>query len=182
MVANEIAATRANAVSAAEHFAIEQFLFLEAELLDGRNIAAWIELMADDLRYVMPIRRNVGPRERKVEWTSPDELAYFDESKENLKLRLRKLQSGAAWAEEPPSHTRHLITNVRASAAGQGEYLVRSNFLAYRNRSERQTDYLIGERHDRLRCVDTDAGFQIVSRRILLDQTTFLANNLSFFL
>lgn len=123
-----------------------------------------------------------GAARAKTEWTSPDELAYFDESKENLKLRLRKLQSGAAWAEEPPSHTRHLITNVRASAAGQGEYLVRSNFLAYRSRSERQTDYLVGERNDRLRCVDTDAGFQIVSRRILLDQTTFLANNLSFFL
>jgi hypothetical protein len=71
MVANEITATRPNAVSAAEHFAIEQFLFLEAELLDGRNIAEWIELMADDLRYVMPIHRNVGPRERKLEWTSP---------------------------------------------------------------------------------------------------------------
>lgn len=183
MAANEnTATTPSNTVSADEHYVIEQFLYLEAELLDDMRIAEWIDLMADDLRYVMPIRRNLGPRERKSAWTKPDELAYFDESKDNLRLRLRKLQSGAAWAEEPPSLTRHMISNIRARAVGGGEYDVRSDFLVYRCRSERQTDFLIGERHDRLRCVETAAKFEIVSRRILLDQTTFLANNLSIFL
>ena len=38
---------------------IEQFLYHEAELLDERRFSEWIELIADDIHYHMPIRRNV---------------------------------------------------------------------------------------------------------------------------
>jgi 3-phenylpropionate/cinnamic acid dioxygenase small subunit len=59
---------------------------------------------------------------------------------------------------------------------------VRSNFLTYRNRSERQADFLVGERIDGLRSTGRGGAFEIYERRILLDQSTYLANNLSFFL
>jgi chlorobenzene dioxygenase small subunit/benzene/toluene dioxygenase beta subunit len=170
------------AASADELHAISQFLYHEAELLDAQRIAEWIELMADDLTYVMPISENRGPRDRQRQWSAPDELAYFDEGKEHLRLRLRKLESGAAWAEEPQSRTRHLITNVRARRRADGDFEVRSNFLTYRNRSERQADFLVGERIDGLRSTGRGEGFEIYQRRILLDQSTYLANNLSFFL
>src|SRR5207248_4877074 len=38
---------------------VEQFLYMEAELLDDRRYSDWIELIADDIHYHMPIRRNV---------------------------------------------------------------------------------------------------------------------------
>ena len=38
---------------------IAEFLYREAELLDERRYDEWLELLADDIRYWMPMRRNV---------------------------------------------------------------------------------------------------------------------------
>lgn len=170
------------AVSSVLQQEIEQFLYHEAELLDDRKIAEWVDLMADDIHYSMPLRTTRGPRERNLELSGAHDIAYFDESKASLQLRLRKLQTGTAWAEEPPSRTRHLVTNVRISQGARvDEYEVKSAFLLYRNRSERQTDIFAGERTDGLRRVNAPAGFEIFRRLILLDQATLEANNLSIF-
>jgi 3-phenylpropionate/cinnamic acid dioxygenase small subunit len=184
MPQNEKNVTSAGVTQAVEYklqHRIEQFLFFEAELLDDNELDRWLALMTDDIHYFMPLRTNRPPRERAKEWSGPNDFAYYDECKSSLELRLRKLKSGAAWAEEPPSRTRHLITNVRAEFRGSNEYAVKSNFLVYRNRSERQVDILAGERHDVLRATE-QGEFRIAKRTILLDQATFLANNLSFFL
>ncbi len=37
---------------------IEDFLYLEAELLDDRKLREWLDLLTDDVRYWMPIRYN----------------------------------------------------------------------------------------------------------------------------
>ncbi|HEX7945837.1 MAG TPA: 3-phenylpropionate/cinnamic acid dioxygenase subunit beta [Phenylobacterium sp.] len=164
---------------------IEQFLYFEAALLDAHDLDAWYALLADDLRYVMPIRSTRAGRDRGG-FSGPRDLAYFDESKASMGLRIRRLHTGSAWAEEPRSRTRHLVSNVRLAVAegedeGEDEVEAACAFLVYRNRAEAQTDIFVGERFDRLRRVDTPAGFQIVSRRILLDQAMLLANNISFF-
>ena len=62
-----------------------------------------------------------------------------------------------------------------------GEYEISSAFIVYRNRLERQLDIFAGERRDTLRRNSSEAGFEIVNRTILIDQSTILANNLSFF-
>lgn len=169
-----------DAVSLQRHHEIEQFLFHEAELLDDRQIEAWIALFTDDLRYVMPIRSNRSDRDMHLEYGRDEDLAYFDESKASLLFRLRKLQSGQAWAESPPSRTRHLISNLRVQATDQpGEWQAKTNFVVYRTRLERQLEIFAGERIDVLR--RADPGWRIAQRRILLDQGTLLAANLSFF-
>ena len=38
---------------------IAQFLYAEAELLDERRHDEWLALLAEDIRYWMPMRRNV---------------------------------------------------------------------------------------------------------------------------
>lgn len=162
---------------------VEQFLYHEAELLDDQRIEEWTALLADDVRYFVPLRMNVGPRDRAREWSGDTDLAYMDEDKQSMLMRLRKLQSGQAWAEEPPSRTRHMITNIRINAGDEpDEFAVKSALLCYRNRTERQTDFLVGERRDVLRRTDREPGFTIARRTVLLDQSTFLSNNLSFFL
>jgi 3-phenylpropionate/cinnamic acid dioxygenase small subunit len=83
-----------------------------------------------------------------------------------------------AWAEEPPSRTRYIITNVKIRVTDQG-LQVRSSFLLYRNRLEIMTHFLVGERVDMLRPVDTEAGFVIARRVATLDQNVILSNNLS---
>jgi len=162
--------------------AIEQFLFYEAALLDAHSLHEWFALLADDIRYVMPIRTTRSVRDDAQQYSGPRDLAYFDESKDSIGLRIRRLYTGSAWSEEPRSRTRHFVSNIRiAPLEISGEYEATSAFLLYRNRAESQTDLFAGERIDTLRCIDSPAGFELVGRRVLIDQSTLLANNISFF-
>jgi 3-phenylpropionate/cinnamic acid dioxygenase small subunit len=85
-----------------------------------------------------------------------------------------------AWAEDPPSRTRHIITNIEVEAGdSQDELKVYSNFFMYRTRAETEQDFYIGSREDVLR---RDNGqLRVASRKIVLDQTVLLAKNLSNF-
>ncbi len=162
--------------------AIEQFLFYEASVLDEHQMSVWLDLLADDLRYVMPIRTTRSIRDAEREYSGPRDVAYFDDSKASMAQRIRRLNTGSAWAEEPRSRTRHFVSNVRIVPLDrEGEFEVTSAFLLYRNRAESQTDIFAGERIDGLRRVDSSAGFQIFGRRILIDQSMLQANNISFF-
>jgi len=160
---------------------IEQFLYAEAALLDAREFDTWLTLLAEDLHYFMPTRRTTLRRERDLEYSAADEVALFDEDRPSMVVRVRRLNTGLAWAEEPPSRTRHLVTNVRITDQGNGEYTVNSYFALHRSRLERDVDLFYGERIDRLRRVDSAFGFQIARRTIHLDQATVLAPNLSMF-
>jgi 3-phenylpropionate/cinnamic acid dioxygenase small subunit len=160
-------------------FEIERFYYEEAALLDAHRYEDWLALLADDAYYFMPIRRTRMQRELDKEFTEPGEMAYFDDTKEQLEVRVKKLATGRSWAEDPPSRTRHMITNVRVTTDNGDELLVESNFHLYRTRLKSEEDSWIGSRHDTLRRVD-DA-FQIARRTILLEQTVLLARNLSNF-
>ncbi len=73
---------------------IEQFLYMEAELLDERKFSDWIELIADDIHYHMPIRRNVKFGEQHRENSDPEsEISWFDEGKETLSGRVRLIDN-----------------------------------------------------------------------------------------
>ena len=85
-----------------------------------------------------------------------------------------------AWAEDPPSRTRHLITNIEVESGDIGsQNQVHSNFIVYRSRSETEQDFYVGARRDLLRHID--GSLKISSRRIVLDQNVLLAMNVSIF-
>jgi len=160
---------------------IEQFLFYESRLLDDRNYEEWFALLADDLHYFMPTRYNRLRREAAKEFSGPEEAAFFDEDKASIALRIRRLNTGMAWAEDPPSRTRHMVTNVVINPQANGEYEVDCYFLVYRSRLEREVETFVGMRHDVLRRIDTSAGFELARRTIILDQAVLNARNISFF-
>jgi 3-phenylpropionate/cinnamic acid dioxygenase small subunit len=160
---------------------IEQFLYAEAAVLDARQFDVWLTLLAHDLHYFMPVRRTMQRRERDLEISAPDEVALFDEDKPSMEVRVRRLNTGLAWAEEPPSRTRHLVSNVRIEELAGGQYAVRSYFALHRSRLERDVDLFFGERLDTLRRADNGYGFVIARRTVYLDQATVLAPNLSMF-
>jgi biphenyl 2,3-dioxygenase beta subunit len=161
---------------------VEQFLYFEAELLDDRRFADWYLLCADDIHYWMPARRNRTSRELEYENAKSGEAAHFDENKRSLGWRVTQLGTGTHWAEDPPSRTRHLVTNVRIRERNAaGEFDVRSNFLCYRNRLEDEVDIWAGERQDVLRRIEPRA-WKLARRTILLDQNVVLSKNLSVFL
>jgi len=171
---------------------VEQFLYREARLLDNRRFPEWLELFSDDVRYWMPTRSNRYPLNSKAisildasryeeeEVSGEDELAFMEETKKTLEMRVARLDTGMAWAEDPPSRTRHIITNIEVEQGDSpGELRVYSNFVMYRNRGERDEDFYVGSREDILR---REAGQLRVSyRKIVLDQNVLLAKNISNF-
>jgi 3-phenylpropionate/cinnamic acid dioxygenase small subunit len=159
---------------------IEQFLYEEAELLDDRRLHDWLALLADDIRYRMPTRDNRVRREQGKEFSGETEMAYFDDDKRTLVQRVKRLDTGTAWAEDPPSRTRHLVTNVRIEPLAEtGEYAVRSCFVLYRTRLRTDENLFVGRRNDVLR--RTAGGWRIARREIVLDQNVIMAKNLSVF-
>ncbi|MEE8519169.1 MAG: 3-phenylpropionate/cinnamic acid dioxygenase subunit beta [Dehalococcoidia bacterium] len=160
-------------------FEIEQFYYDEAALLDERRYDEWIELFTDDTHYWMPIRRTRMANDLEKEFTAPGAMAFFDDGKGPLEARVRKLYTGYAWAEDPPSRTRHFITNVRVIEDDGEQLTVEANFHLYRTRLESEEDSWIGRRRDVLR--RTDGSFKIADRKIFLEQTVLLSKNLSSF-
>ena len=164
---------------------IEDFLYCEADLLDERRYDEWLALLAEDVRYWMPMRRNVKVDDLEREFTREGhDISWFDEGKDTLTRRVRQIQTGIHWAEEPVSRISHLISNIQLievnpSAADPAEVSVRCRFLVYRNRVETETDILVGKREDKLRRAGSD--WQIAHRKILLDQNVLLSKNLTFF-
>jgi len=171
---------------------IEQFLYREARLLDERRFGEWLDLFTDDVRYWMPVRSTRYPRRSKAivvldpdrheeeELAKDGELGIFDESKETLCRRVARLDTGMAWAEDPPSRTRHLVSNVEVEPGDhEGEIKVYSNFLVFRGRGETEQDFYVGSRRDTLR--DVAGAWKIARRTIILDQNVLLAKNVSIF-
>jgi biphenyl 2,3-dioxygenase beta subunit len=106
-------------------------------------------------------------------------MAFFDDDRMMLAARVKKLATGYSWSEDPPSRTRHLITNVRVVRNDDGELAVNTNFHLYRTRLNSEEANWIGSRKDVLR--RTPQGLKIVTRHILLEQTVLLSRNLSSF-
>jgi hypothetical protein len=59
-----------------------------------------------------------------------------------------------AWAEDPPSRTRHLIGNLEAAPLENGEVQAKTAFLVYRSHIETDHQLLSGCREDVLRKVN----------------------------
>ena len=165
---------------------IEEFLYREAELLDERRYEEWLDLLADDVRYFMPMRRNVKFGELDREFTREGrDINWFDEGKDTLTRRVNQILTGIHWAEEPLSRICHLVSNVQLlqatpDASTPQEARVKSRFMVYRNRVQTETDFLVGKREDLLRKVE--GGWNIAQRKIILDQNVLLAKNLTFFI
>src|SRR5258708_26943358 len=100
---------------------VMQFYIREAWLLDERRLKEWLQLFTDDVLYFMPRRKNVPRREAHREVTPLGDLAILEEDKRYLEMRVARLHSRMAWAEDPPSRTRHLIGNLEAAPIENGE-------------------------------------------------------------
>jgi len=171
---------------------IEQFLFLEARLLDEGRFKEWLNLLTEDIRYWMP---SMARKYRSVshsitlldpasyeerEFTTDHELSILDETKESLVKRVARLDTGMAWAEDPPSSTCHIISNISIRETQKASELsVHSNFILYRSRGEHEQDFFVGRRDDVLRFADE--GWKLASRKIIVPQNVLSAKNASNF-
>lgn len=160
---------------------ILQFLYVEARLLDETRLKEWGDTLAQDLIYTAPLRetRPVSQQAASVVRTMQH---YHDDWRSVMGRIVRLTGTKSAWAEDPPSRTRRLVTNVLVEATDKpDEYSVRSYLLVTRSRFNfDEFDLISAERRDVLR-VDGES-FKLARREILLDQAVLGTPNLAIFL
>jgi 3-phenylpropionate/cinnamic acid dioxygenase small subunit len=168
---------------------VADVLSSEAELLDERRYEEWLDFVADDVVYFVPMQRNVeaGTHHQRERTREGRDIHWFEDDKWTLAKRVEQIRTGVHWAEEPLSRIAHLTTNVQIQAAHPTvdeatEVMVRCRFVVYQNRVEYEEYLFVGKRTDTLRRAANPLGWELVRRDVTLDQNVLLAKNLTVFL
>ncbi len=137
---------------------VEDFLYMEAALLDEWRLDEWFALTTEDVRYEVPAT--------DVRADDPGTLAIIADDAARLRQRVEQLLGNAMWCENPRSRTRRLIGNVRILAAHGAELEVSANFVIHRFGNGRSDTFVGAYRYRLLRSGDD---FRIRRRLVLLD-------------
>lgn len=138
----------------------EEFLFHEAALLDDWDLDAWLGLLTEDARYLVP--PNEAPD------ADPDTTLFIiADDIQRIRARVKRLKSPEAHAEFPPSRTRRLIGNVRILEDDGATAVVTSNFSVHRFRRGGRGGEYVGRYVHRL-VTDREVP-RIAERRAILD-------------
>lgn len=152
---------------------VEDFLYDEADILDTRRYDDWFALFAEGARYEVPTTDYRG-------LSLHESGAFVDDDYDLLRARVKRLKSRKAHAENPPSRTHRLVSNVRLTKAEGDLISVGASFVIHRAR-DGQFDTYVG-RYEHL-LVRTGAGLRFRLRRSILGHEALPAGaRLSFIL
>jgi 3-phenylpropionate/trans-cinnamate dioxygenase beta subunit len=156
---------------------IQRFLFREAGLLDQREYSAWLSLVTDDVQYRVTAAVVQDAGAPSVDY------AIVDENRTELKSRIDQISNPKLTrAENPPSMTRRVVSNIEAYHTDKpDEFSVVSYLLAYRSRPNiPQGGFYVAVRHDVLRKNPT--GWRLARRNVQLDHIMIYDGSLSMLL
>lgn len=153
------------------------FLAREAKLLDERRFWDWFALLDDALVYHVPLRQARLEFDKEV----PPGAFRIHDSKAHIETRLKRMDSGAAWAETPPSRTLRVVGSLIVETTGQPDVLkVENALLLYRQRGHGEVgDVIPVRRQDELRL--TADGIRLLRRTALLSEAVLTTPNLGVF-
>lgn len=142
-------------------------MYREAEMLDDGTLDDWLKTIDRDIRYVAPAREVLPPskdperldrlnRQRWGQLEPGEERLHFwlyDEDYNSLTMRVRRLDTGLAYAELPESITSRMVTNVhvRKEPDEAGLLLASSKLLVHQVRHEDHENFMVARRWDKYR-------------------------------
>jgi benzoate/toluate 1,2-dioxygenase subunit beta len=160
-------------VSETEYRAVVEFLHREARLADEARYAEWLALWTDDGVYWVPATTDPGADPEK-------HLSHIYDNRGRLETRIKLLQTGYRYSQEPASSMRRLISNIEVAPAESGELVAESNFalaeLAIQAR--REMHWWVGRATHRLRRVDGE--LRMCRKKVVLVNAAEPLPNLSF--
>src|SRR2546422_1961061 len=148
---------------------IENFLYREARLMDEHAYDEWLALWAEDVLYWVPCNADDIDPQRHV--------SIIYDNRPSLEDRIERLKSGAAYAQEPKSRLRRVVSNVEIEEGENGEVIVYSNFNLTELRRGKQ-DTFAGRTIHRLR--PEGGSFKIAYKKGLLVNNNEVIDNLTF--
>jgi benzoate/toluate 1,2-dioxygenase beta subunit len=109
-------------VSDRDHQAVVEFLYREARLADEARYAEWLALWTDDAVYWVPAS------------TEPDadpetRISHIYDNRARLETRIKLLQTGHRYSQEPASLMRRLVSNIEVAEEPDGRLVAGSNFM-----------------------------------------------------
>lgn len=136
-------------VSEADHRAVADFLYREARLADEARYAEWLALWTDDGVYWVPATTEPDPDPER-------QLSHVYDNRARIETRVKLLQTGVCYSQEPASRMRRLVSNIEVEAADGGELVAGSNFLLAELavQAGRELHWWAGRATHRLRRVD----------------------------
>ncbi|CAJ1509988.1 aromatic-ring-hydroxylating dioxygenase subunit beta [[Mycobacterium] burgundiense] len=153
-----------------------QFLGLEARLLDEGREEEWLDLLGEQLQYVVPVRQATEPRSNEISKTS----FRLRENKATIAKRVERLNTGFAYAEVPPSRTLRVVGSIEVTGFDGDVVDVSSALLLYRQRGIDPHFHLIpARRYDKIQLTPSP---QLVWREVILTETVLATPNLGVFL
>ena len=160
-------------ISEAESRAVVAFLYEEARLADEARYAEWLALWTDDAVYWVPATTDPGG--------DPEtHLSHVYDNRNRLETRIKMLQSGYRFSQDPASLMRRVISNVEVREAEHGELIAESNFLLgeLAVQAKREMHWWIGRTTHRLRRVD--GRLRMCRKKVVLVNAAEPLPNLSF--
>ena len=156
-------------ITSVDRRTIEAFVYREARLADEHRYDEWAALWTDDGIYWVPANED--------DYDPSQHLSLIYDDRARIQDRVDRLKSGAAWAQEPKSRMRRLISNIEIEPADGGDILVRSNFVLGELRYGLQTAYFAAQEH-RLR--QTAEGLKMAGKKVMLINNDEPIHNLTF--
>jgi 3-phenylpropionate/cinnamic acid dioxygenase small subunit len=149
---------------------VENFLFHEARLMDENAYEEWLSLWAsNDICYWVP---------GNAEEADPAEhISIIYDNRKRLEARIKRLASGYAFAQDPKSRMRRVVSNIEINEEADGIVATWSNFTLGEFRRGTQ-DIFVGRTMHKLR--PEEASFKIVFKKVLLINSEGYIDNLTF--
>jgi 3-phenylpropionate/cinnamic acid dioxygenase small subunit len=106
-----------------ERTIVRAVLYRECRLLDDGDFEQWLDLFVENCVYWIPGSSTVHDPRREITWELHD--------RRRLEDRIARLRTGAAFAQIPPTRTRHCLSNLEIWRAGADELRARTNLTIH---------------------------------------------------
>ena len=160
-------------ISDADYRAALDFVYKEARLADEARYAEWLALWTDDGVYWVPATTDPA--------ASPDtHISHVYDNRGRIDTRVKLLQTGHRYSQEPASLMRRLISNLEVERAANGELVAGSNFVLgeLAIQAKRELHWWVGRTTHRLRPVDGE--LRMCLKKVVLVNAAEPLPNLSF--
>jgi 3-phenylpropionate/cinnamic acid dioxygenase small subunit len=160
-------------VSDADYQGAVEFLYREERLADEARYAEWHALWTEDGVYWVPATTDVT--------VDPERhISHIYDNRARIDTRVKLLQTGHRYSQEPASLMRRLISNIEVEAGEDGELIVGSNFILgeFSIQAKHEMHWWVGRTTHRLRRVD--GKLRMSGKKVVLINAAEPLPNLAF--
>ena len=153
--------------------AVVDFLYREARLADEARYAEWRTLWTDDGVYWVPATTNPA--------ADPDtHISHIYDNRGRLETRLKLLETGHRYSQEPASSMRRVISNIEVEEIEAGAIVAGSNFILAELalQARREMHWWVGRTTHHLRRVEGE--LKMFRKKVVLVNAAEPLPNLSF--